>query len=229
MKTMIRCLVLFVCFFASAHALTKDSKVEELKQKVYKTLSTLEGWCSKEKAMYLIDLVVENKPSVCVDIGTFGGSSLFPVASALKFVGQGVVIGIDPWDKLECIKHFDPIENKTDIQWWGALNLNNIHSSYLNMLRRFKLEPFCITIKATSEKAAAEITTIDLLHIDGNHAELLMRRDVELYLPKVSSGGYILLNDSLWASAQPAIEMLTEACDVVKLLDNGNCIVFKKR
>ena len=229
MKVIVRFILLFLVATTLLQANTKDSKVEEMKQKVCKVLPTLDGWCSKEKALCLIDLVVSTAPAVCVDIGTYGGSSLFPVASALKYLGQGVVIGIDPWDKLECIKHFDPIENKTDLQWWGSLNLNNIYSSYLNMLRRFKLENFCITIKATSEKAATEIISIDILHIDGNHAEMMVKRDVELYLPKVSKGGYVLLNDSLWPTAQPAVELLSASCDVYRLIDNGNCIVFKKR
>ena len=82
-------------FIGSLHA---DSEIDELKKQVCLVLPSLEGWCSREKALNFIDLVLEVKPQVCVEIGVFGGSSLFPVASALKHRGEGIVIGIDPWD-----------------------------------------------------------------------------------------------------------------------------------
>lgn len=218
--------ILCLTFFSVLNAY---SKVDSLKQHVLRELPTLEGWCTKEKALNFIDLVLETKPDVCVEIGTFGGSSLFPVASALKFLEHGVVIGIDPWDKFECIKYFDPVEDAANLQWWGKINLMQVYFSYLNMIKKYDLDKFCKTIKATSEKAASEIETIDILYIDGNHSEAMFTQDVSLYLPKVRSGGYIWMNDTLWESAQQAIDLLTESCSVVKIIDNGNCILFKKR
>ncbi len=216
----------FVCLFSYVHA---DSQVDGLKQHVYNVIPSLEGWCSKEKAGHFIDLVFEVKPKVCVEIGVFGGSSLFPVASALKYLGEGIIYGIDPWDKLECIKYYDPIENAADLQWWAKINLLYIYYSYLNMLRKHGLEEYCKTIKMTSEKAASQIDAIDILYIDGNHSEECSEQDVTLYLPKVRDGGYIWMNDTLWPTRQRAVKQLSEACDVVKMIDNGNCILFKKR
>ncbi len=217
---------LFCSLFST---LSADIAVDTMKQTVCDLLPTLEGWCSKTKAIDFIDLVLEVKPDVCVEIGAFGGSSLFPVASALKFLKHGVVIGIDPWDKIECIKYFDPIEDAEHLKWWGSLNINYIYRSYNNMIKKNKLEDFVKTIKATSEEAAPFIETIDILHIDGNHSELVSTQDVKLYLPKVRKGGYIWMNDSLWKERQDAVDLLMEACDVVRLTDTGNCILFKKR
>lgn len=202
---------------------------EALKHHVYNVLPTLEGWCTKEKASHFIDLVLEVKPEVYVEIGVFGGSSLFPVASALKSLGKGMIYAIDPWDKLECIKYYDPIEDSADLQWWGKINLVYVYYSYINMLRKHGLEDYCKTIKTTSEKAVSHIDSIDILYLDGNHSEVCSLQDVSLYLPKVRQGGYIWMNDSLWPTRQKAVEQLSEACDVVKLIDNGNCILFKKR
>jgi len=215
----------FLCCLISLKALP----VEVLKQEVCKVLPTLEGWCSKAKAVGFIDLVLETKPELCVEIGVFGGSSLFPVASALKYLGKGVVIGIDPWDKIECIKHFDPVEDAEDLKWWGLLNINYIYQSYIHMLKKYKLEEYVETIRATSEEAAHSIDHIDILYLDGNHSEFCSIQDVELYLPKVRSGGYIWMNDTLWKERQDAVELLAESCDVVRLIDNGNCVLFKKR
>ncbi len=222
-----RTLLLCLCFLASS--LHANSEVEKLKQRVLLVLPTLQGWCSKEKAINFIDLVLETKPRVCVEIGVFGGSSVFPVASTLKFLGQGVIIGIDPWDKLECIKYFDPEEDKAHLEWWGKVNMDHIYISYLNMIKRHGLIDYCLTMRSTSEEAASEIDSIDILYIDGNHNEAVSTKDVTLYLPKVKKGGYIWLDDALWTGTQQAVDLLLVSCDVVKLIDSGNCILFRKR
>ncbi len=215
---------LFCCIFS-----LKGETIDALKQNVCNVLPTLEGWCSKDKALAFIDLVLETKPDICVEIGVFGGSSLFPVASALKYLKSGVIIGIDPWDKIECIKYFDPIEDAMNLKWWGSLNIHYIYQSYNNMLRKQHLEDYVETIRATSEQAASSIDSIDILYLDGNHSEFCSIQDVELYLPKVRPGGYIWMNDTLWRERQDAVDLLTAECDVVRLIDNGNCILFKKK
>ncbi len=213
-----------VCSF-----LTADPKVDAMKAHVCNILPTLDGWCTKERALNFIDLVLEVKPEVYVEIGVFGGSSFFPVASALKHLQHGIIIGIDPWDKLECIKHFDPIHEQENLQWWGSLNLNYIHYSFLNLLKTHKLEKYSKIIRETSEEAISQIDTIDILYIDGNHSEECSIQDVNLYLPKVRQGGYIWMNDTLWEQRQIAVDLLLDSCDVVKIIENGNCVLFKKR
>jgi len=229
-QTMKNLMFVFACCCSALAAEEPEISVDALKQEVFEVIPTLYGWCSKEKADNFIDLVLDVKPQVYVEIGVFGGSSLFPVASALKYLGEGVVIAIDPWDKKETIKYFDPTEDATDLKWWTSINFERIYYSYMHLIKRFDLEEYCLTMKMTSEKAAPKINTpIDILYIDGNHSEACSIQDVELYLPKVKEGGYIWMNDTLWASRQQAVELLSDACDVVKVIDNGNCILFKKR
>jgi hypothetical protein len=202
---------------------------DSLKQQVLTQLPFVDGWCSREKAVNFIDLAVSEQPEIWVEIGVFGGSSLLPTASAFKFLQHGKVIAIDPWDKIECIKYYDPIKDNADLKWWGNLNLNQIYSRFLNLLKANQLEPYCEIIRTTSEKAAANIGQIDVLYIDGNHSEIISTQDVKLYLPKVRSNGYIWMNDSTWEQRQQAVEILAEQCDVIKMIDNGNCILFRKR
>jgi hypothetical protein len=224
-ETMRRLLATIFCLFGSLQA-----EVQDLKQGVLDTLPSLEGWCSREKAIAFIDMVLTEKPKVWVEIGVFGGSSLFPVLSAFKFLNEGTAIGIDAWDKIECIRYFDPVRDKVDLKWWGNLNINKIHDSFQSMLSLHDLKKYCKVLRLTSEAASKEVKeTIDVLYIDGNHSETVSTRDVELYLPKVRSGGYIWINDSLWPSRQKAVERVAEECDYINVIDNGNCILFKKR
>jgi hypothetical protein len=227
-ETVKKILFFVVCVVSFLKA-DSDPRVDGLKQRVCSAVPYLEGWGTTEKALNFIDLVLEVKPDVCVEIGVFGGRSLYPVASALKFLNHGIVYGIDPWDKFECIRYYDPVEDSANLIWWGKLNLNYIYSSYAAMLRKYELEKYCVTLRMTSESAASEIEQIDILHIDGNHSEQASLRDVSLYLPKVRTGGYIWMNDSSWPERQEAVDLLLRSCDAVKLIDGGNCILFKKR
>ncbi len=203
--------------------------IEDLKKNVCDVIPTLYGWCSKEKAVQFIDLVLQVKPDICVEIGVFGGRSIFPVASALKFIDQGIVIAIDPWDKEEIIRYFDPVKDKAHIDWWSKVNMEHVYYSYLGMLSQYQLEDYAITLRIPSQLACSVIDTIDILYIDGNHDEEASMNDVRMYLPKVRSGGYIWLNDSLWNAMQGSVDLLFEECDFIKLIDGGNCILFRKR
>lgn len=221
--------VIFLSFCLSVSILFAETATEVLKWQVCNTLPSLEGWCSKEKAIHFIDLVLEIKPETCVEIGVFGGSSLFPVASALKFLKKGIVIGIDPWDKVECIKYYSPVKDEMHMRWWLSLNIGYVYQSYIHMLQQYGLENYVKTIQATSKEAVHQIPGIDILHIDGNHSSFCSKQDVELYLPKVKKGGYIWMNDALSEERKSATDLLTESCDIIRTIDGGGCILFKKR
>jgi len=226
MKKLFACFLLFAGFSSFAFAAQHTEK--ELTDFILSSLPSIEGWCSREKAINFVDLVLEVKPEICVEIGVFGGSSLFPVASTLKFLEQGFIIAIDPWDKTENQRHLTEFEDRGHVLWWSKINFEEIHASYKRMLKIYQLEDYCVTLRMTSEKAVPWIWNIDILYIDGAHSEEAIKKDVVLYLPKVREGGYIWLNDTLWEQSQPAIELLLQECNVVKLIDNGNCILFQK-
>lgn len=201
----------------------------DLKERVCNVLPTIDGWCSYEKARSFIDLVLEVKPNICVEIGVFAGSSVYPVASALKHLGNGFVIAIDPWDRLECIRFLDPVRQKTDWDWWGRLDLRQIETSFLSLLRTYNLEKQVVVLKMPSREAAKKVRLIDILYLDGNLAEEAVLEDLRLYLPKVIPGGYIWLNDALWESRQKAQDLLLESSDFIKAIDRGNCLLYQKR
>lgn len=219
---------LILVFLSLVQGFYAAADVKALKETICKQLPSLDGWCSQEKAVHFIDLILQEKPKIWVEIGVFGGSSFFPVASTFKFLGEGCIIGIDPWDKVECIKYYDPVRDRLDLNWWGSLNLNRFYDGFLQVLRNHRLEPYSKIIRSTSAAAASQIDNIDVLYIDGNHDEFLSLQDVRLYLPKVRSGGFIWINDTLWQSRQEAIEFILQFCDFIELIDNGNCILFKK-
>jgi len=101
MKTIPKLLVLLILCVGQSHA---ANSIPKLKNHVLAQKKEIPGWCSDEKAQAMMDLVFSEQPQVCVEIGVFGGSSVFPTAMALRRLGNGVIYAIDPWKTEEAIK-----------------------------------------------------------------------------------------------------------------------------
>ena len=189
-----------------------DASWISYKRNVLQYQSQIEGWCNQGKATRMMDLIYEVKPELCVEVGVFGGSSIYPTASALKFLGQGVVCAIDPWMHSNCLEGYDV--NDPNYQWWSKLNLESIYQGFLTVLSRFQLQPYCHVMRMTGLQALDEFAdgSIDILHIDGNHTKDSALSDAEMYLPKVKKGGYIWFDDVNWASTANACQFLEENC-----------------
>jgi cephalosporin hydroxylase len=216
-------------FFITFLSVAFSDSIEEVKYTVLDNLHEIWGWCSEEKARHFIDLIYAVKPEVCVEIGVFGGSSIFPVLCALKGIGKGVAIAIDPWDKIECIRYLNPDLDTKDLRWWAHQNMDHIYFGYISLIRQYELENYVITIRSTSRKAVKILGAIDILHMDGNHYPKVVFEDVQCYLPKVKRGGYIWFNDASWPAFAPALALLEAACDKIQTIDHGNCILFRKK
>jgi hypothetical protein len=222
-------LFLLVTLVTTLQAGYSFNDVKIAKKNISETLPKLRGLCSLEKSLAIFDLVLEVQPKVYVEIGIFSGASLFPAALALKLIGEGTLLGIDPWDHEESVKYFDPITDIKRIKDWKKYNIDTLYGTYIQCLKDYELEVYVQTIKKPSFEAIKEIDFIDILHIDGNFGGDMPLRDVQLYLPKVKSGGYIWLNDAIYQ--QSAREALLQSCDFVKAVDL-NCLtsmLFRKR
>lgn len=199
------------------------------KQDKLQYLSQIPGWCSPEKAQKMMDLILEVRPKICVEIGVFGGSSIYPTACALSFTNGGIVYAIDPWSTEECLKGYTP--GDPNYNWWGMIDQEKIYQDFLNMLRHFRVANYC---KAMRSNAAMALSTfadnsIDILHVDGNHTEDSAFKDVTMYLPKVKKGGYIWFDDANWSSTNKAVMFLMENCQFLPDRSVGNaCLLFYK-
>lgn len=195
-----------------------------LKKEAFASMQRLEGWCSKEKASVLIDLILAVKPSVVVEIGVFGGKSLVPMALALRHTGQGVVYGVDPW---MAEKSADGLEGK-DLEWWSSLDHDFILHSLLQEIARQGLHKEVHLIRTTSEDCPP-IPNIDILHIDGNHSEKASVLDVNKWVPLVKDGGLIIFDDLDWDTTHAATTWLDQHCHRLAEFrgDNVWCIWIK--
>lgn len=205
--------------------------LEELIAKAEKIRPTLHGWCSAEKTAALIETIVSRKPKLCVEIGVFGGSSLIPQALALKHNEQGRVFGIDPWAKDAALEAMIAEEHKA---WWSKVDLESIMRGCEAKIVEHQLSRCCELRRAKAEDVVEDFddASIDLLHIDGNHSELLSYKDATLYLPKVAPGGIIFFDDIWWnegggePTTRKAIVYLQQQCAKLRLV--GDCMILQK-
>jgi len=220
-------LFLFVALMSTAFG--HDKLWDKFKQKIIIQQKTIPGWCVPEKADKLMELIHETHPQTIVEIGVFGGSSVYPMAEGLRFQAMGRIYAIDPWKAEDCQVGYAP--DDPHYIWWTNVNLEKIYTNFTKLIQNNHLSPFCEIMRSTSLEAAPffEDESIDILHVDGNHSEESALLDVELFLPKVKSKGYIWFDDVNWSSTSKAVNYLLERCTFLPDRSIGDdCYLFQK-
>lgn len=214
-------LVLFCSFLGfSFH------NINEFKRYVIQETEQINGWCSAKKRKAILDVILQHKPKVCVEIGVYEGRSLLPIALALKYNQEGIVMGVDAWSLEECMKNYSSDHHVSKI--WLEENLEKSYSNTLHWIEHFQVEDYCNVLRMTSIEAASLINEIDFLHIDGNHSEESTLLDVKTYFEKVVPGGYICLDDANRETTKKAYAIVKRGSVLVRTLDKGNCLIYKK-
>jgi hypothetical protein len=205
---------------------------KELSDVICSALPKLDGWCSLDKAHKLAETIVEHKAELVVEIGVYGGSSFIPMCLALKYLGNGLAVGIDPWSvdaALECM------EEEVSRQWWSKrAGLNEMHRRVNNWISYHNVAKHAQLIKDKAENVVGnfEDNSIDLLHVDGNHSEEMAYKDVTLYDCKVKGLGFVFVDDVGWY--EKGKKTLTKSLQYLstrgyKELDPvGDCAIFQK-
>ena len=158
------------------------------------------GWCSKEKAIALASAVLMLRPSLVAEIGIWSGKSFIPMALALKQVGKGRIIGVDPWKADESAKEM----TGEDLKWWANVDHEAIFQQFTKWIADTGVGPFteihrCRSDKFDTKKMLDDHGLIDLLHIDGSHGEQASIYDVEHFARFVRVGGLLYFDDVAWA------------------------------
>lgn len=163
-----------------------------------------------EKAEVLAGLVIDHRPMLAVESGVFGGRSLFAIALAMKENGMGLVWGIDPWTVDAAIEGGVGKENEA---WWTSnVNLEDIYKGFVSACCELGLLRECRWIRAKSDQVACifEDESIDLLHCDSNHSELVSCREVQTWCGKIKPGGFWVVDDTDWTTQSKALTMIRE-------------------
>lgn len=171
-------------------------------------LPFMDGWCTKKKAESLCEIILKQKPALVVELGVFAGRSLFPMAMALEQNGTGRAVGIDPWSIDAAIEGENGKEND---EWWCKnVDLERIFTNFVTDYNRLCISLFCSWVRDKAENCIDQFNdgTIDLLHQDSNHSELVSCRQVDQWQSKLSPRGIWVLDDTNWATQLRAIDKI---------------------
>jgi len=194
-----------------------STKIEQTKQIAFSYMQSLEGWCTRNKASILIDLIYMLRPTTVVEIGVWGGKSLIPMAYAMKSLNQGSCYGIDPWDNQASIVGMEG----ANYDWWEKVDHEGILNGLISKIALYQLFPQITLIRSTSQNAAP-IENIDMIHIDGNHSEESSMFDVNKWVPLVRKGGIVIFDDVDWPSNAKAVEWLDTNCTRINVFKEHN-------
>lgn len=174
----------------------------------------LAGWCSQLKGRWLADHILKEQVTHVVELGVFGGRSLLAMALAVKELGRGgFVLGIDPYQFEEQVEGMGDPQLKPHVDWARDIPFETIYQKTLQEIQTRHLSSHCALLRAASQDCACLVGQIDCLHIDACHSVLSSCRDVEVWVPKVRSGGLVVLDDATWWTVQPARQMLLSMCE----------------
>jgi predicted O-methyltransferase YrrM len=179
------------------------------------------GRCGIEKGEIIKSLVLKTKAELCVEIGVFKGSSLMYFTESVIETG-GKIFGIDPYT-ISALKNEIP-DRKTSDLIYNVLfkeqeTLDNIFLELVDIIKENNLNNYVEIIRDTSENCYKNFKneSIDVLHIDGNHDEEFVTKDILNYLPLVKKNGYIIMDDINWPGVKKSIENhLKNKCDLIK-------------
>ena len=157
---------------------TYSSDREQAAELARQQADDVEGWLSEAQGRALFDAAAAaTGAGIIVEIGSWKGRSTTWLAAGARLAGQRVY-AIDP--------HRGSREDPT------ADTLKEFRDN----LARNGLTDAVEAMVMTSEEAAARIPRpIELLFIDGDHSYEGVRRDAELWLPRVMEGGTVMFHD----------------------------------
>lgn len=166
-------------------------------------------WCTLEKAQTMASLVVGLRPRVVCEIGVWMGGSLIPTALAVRAVQclehegrtgtkQRKVVAIDPWSVVDSCAGQAP----EDQAWWSGVDHEVAYQAFVARVAKHGLESLCEVVRARSDDAPIP-PIVDLLHVDGNHADQAVK-DVGRFARVVPVGGVLVLDDVRWSGGHVA-------------------------
>lgn len=205
--------------------------MKELHKLIVKNQYDVGGLCSEFKGEIIKSLVEEKNAQLCVEIGVYKGSSLLYFAEALQYT-RGKIVGIDPYELL-CLKNEIPNTQLNhyfyEILFKEQKTLDEIYLNLKQIIQNNNLENLIILARDKSENYYKnfEEETVDILHVDGNHDEEYVTKDILNYLPLVKKDGYIIMDDTSWPGVIKSINNhLINKCKLIS--DHGEFCVYIK-
>ena len=153
-------------------------------------LHTALRFVGRQPRAYLLERMP--RESICAEIGVHKGDHSKEI---LRSLNPAQLHLIDPWEHME--------GDEYQQAWYGGCASDGqatMDSRFNFVKKRFAKEIQLGTVvlhRDYSSNVASDFSDcyFDWVYIDGNHLYEYVRRDLELYYPKIKSGGYITGDD----------------------------------
>jgi SAM-dependent methyltransferase len=149
-----------------------------------------------------------------VEIGTLMGRTAFLLLALARRHGLGPVLVVDPWSAEHALQKDSPVAlQELDSDWGDHERL--VQGFLLNLLPfsaggdfnylRLPSHLGHARYRESGEAVSPEFgrtrysRRIAMLHIDGNHDAEAVQQDCALWLPHLAPGGWLILDDYVWA------------------------------
>ncbi|MBU1237820.1 MAG: class I SAM-dependent methyltransferase [Gammaproteobacteria bacterium] len=181
---------------------------------LYRGYNQIPGQSDNTKLRALTQIARQTAPGDIVEIGSLYGKSAFALAWLAKFHRIGSVVCVDPWE-LSAIRHQGEQASLINAaapsrDWQQAFlgfaaslsvfdNVTYLRDTSGQAVERYRQAADAGNIRSDEFGSTPITGRISLLHIDGNHKYESVRQDVEAWRPLVQPGGWILLDDYVWA------------------------------
>lgn len=149
----------------------------------------VEGWLTDEQADMLWRYArVGPFAGTIVEIGSYCGRSSICLALGAA-TRQARVYCIDPWTWVP--------EAMTSFRHITRNDMRSSYERFLANIRRAGVEQWITPVPGLSHEVVGRIPSfVDLLFIDGDHTYDGVRRDWDLYTPKLTMSGCVMLHDT---------------------------------
>lgn len=226
------------CVVMAFDAAAVESLLEPVKAGAFtrielNTILSLNGWCDERKAQSIANLISSIPEKVRgVEIGVFAGRSLFAAAVGCRTNPHGGhVLGIDSYDAEENLRGIHGEEHR---KFWTQSLVDDAKDSVFATREKLGLAGYCkIVVSKSTDVADTVDNGLNYLHIDGNHSSEGAVLDAWLYLPKMSIGGLVLVDDTkaggkndFFDGVMHAVSIVERFCDLIE--DHGTWRVYKR-
>lgn len=188
--------------FGGSCLLSEDELIALCKQ-----YNDIPGQSDNVKLESLISIAPSVPEGDWVEIGCLYGRSSFALGFLARKFCQSALVCIDPWDA----EKIPDQEGKAEIldQQGKQINYEQIFQIFrsstallenVSFIQGLSEEAISRYLKGDLDGPGLELTnSIAFLHIDGSHHFDEVTKDIELWEPRVCVGGWIAVDDYLWA------------------------------
>lgn len=178
---------------------------------VLRQASLIYGESNDDKLAAMMGIFARAPRGDVIEIGSLLGRSAF----VLLYLGWrhhvGPLLTVDPWAAAECVQRDSPSALQDVTEEWDyevlsegfMLNLVPCRADDHAHLRLSSEAGFAVyssgdSILSPLHKPVAYSGRIAVIHIDGNHDYVAVRKDCALWLDRLVPGGWLILDDYVW-------------------------------